>query len=114
MKNRLQWGDWNAICDKCGFKFKASELRKDWQGLMVCETDYELRHPQDFIRVRPDNPAVPWARPEGEDQFIAPACYLWDTSAYAGLGVAGCMQAGYTTPFTSVDLYNLKFLPSPA
>ena len=29
-------GAWNAICDRCGFKFKNSRLRKEWTGLMVC------------------------------------------------------------------------------
>jgi hypothetical protein len=106
-KSFLKWGDWNAICDVCGFKFKASELKKDWQGLMVCPTDYELRHPQDFLRVRPDNPSVPWSRPEGEDVFIN-VCWLWDRSAYANLGTADCMQANFT-PMTFSSLWELKY-----
>ena len=28
------------------------------------------KHPQLMIRVPPENPAVPWARPEGEDVFV--------------------------------------------
>lgn len=70
MKNTYKPGQWNALCDRCGFKFKSSELKKDWQGLMVCEKDFELRNPQDFIRVRPERVSVPWARSEGPDQFI--------------------------------------------
>jgi len=112
-KAYLDWGNWNAICDVCGFRFKASELKQDWKGLRVCQQDYELRHPQDFIRVRGDNPAVPWTRPEGEDIFVAPACYLWDQSCYTGLAVTGCAQVGWQK-FTSVELYNLKFPPLPA
>lgn len=113
-QNRLNWGDWNAICDVCGFKFKASQMKKRWDGLMVCHEDYEPRHPQDLIRVRGDRPDVPWTRPEGNDVFIGPACFLWDKSAYAGLAAAGCAQAGYTTPFNSIALYALKFPPQPA
>lgn len=104
----LKWGDWNAICDICGFRFKASELTKDWQGLMVCKQDYEQRHPQDFLRVRPDNPAVPWSRPEGADQFINPACWLWEQSAYADIGGADCMRADFT-PLTFAQMLALKF-----
>lgn len=37
---------------------------------MVCSHDYELRNPQDFIRVRPERVAPAWARPESVDVFI--------------------------------------------
>jgi hypothetical protein len=70
MRNTLILGQWNTICDRCGFKFKASELKKDWQGLMVCEKDFELRNPQDFIRIRPERISPPWVRPESTDAFI--------------------------------------------
>lgn len=29
-------GSWNANCDRCGGKYKASELRQEWTGLRVC------------------------------------------------------------------------------
>ena len=89
-------GQWNSICDRCGFKFKSAELRKDWQGLMVCEKDYETRHPQDFIKVRPEKAIPDWTRPRPEDDFQE-VCYLWDRSTFAGLGSAGCMVVGNTT-----------------
>ena len=63
----LKLGDWNAICDRCGFKFKASELKKTWDNLYVCEDDWEPRHPMDFLRGRPDDSSTPWNRPEGTD-----------------------------------------------
>jgi hypothetical protein len=63
-------GCWNALCDLCGFKFKSDELRQNWKGQMVCSSDYEMRHPQDFIRVPRDDPSTPWARPEPADVFI--------------------------------------------
>ncbi len=68
-KTYFKSGDWNAICDVCGFKFKASKLQKRWDGLMVCNQDFELRHPQDFIRPIKENISVPWTRPrsEGDD-----------------------------------------------
>jgi hypothetical protein len=64
MKNYYKPGDWNATCDRCGFKFKASELIEDWQGLRVCREDFETRHPMDFLKVYPDKVYVPWTRPD--------------------------------------------------
>lgn len=64
MRNYYKSGDWNAICDRCGFKFKASQLKEDWQGFRVCKDDFEMRHPQDFIRARVDKIYVPWVRGE--------------------------------------------------
>ena len=60
-------GQWSAICDRCGFEFKSSQLKKTWDGLMVCKNDYEVRHPQDFIRGVAEHQAVPWSRPETSD-----------------------------------------------
>ena len=70
-KTRLVLGDWNAICDSCGVKFKASQLQKQWDGLMVCKRCFEVRHPLDFVEGVPDDQSVAWARPEQEDSFIS-------------------------------------------
>lgn len=70
MRNYYVPGEWNAICEICGFQHKASELRKNWKGQRVCPKDFETRHPQDLIRPRADNPSVPWTRPEADDVFI--------------------------------------------
>lgn len=61
-------GDWNATCDVCGFKYKASDLQERWDGLMVCDEDWEERHPQDFLRESrvEDDQSVPWSRPQGD------------------------------------------------
>lgn len=61
---------YNAICDVCGFKFKASMLSKRWDGLMVCRHDYEMRHPMDFYTTRNDTHLLPWTRPEPPDVYI--------------------------------------------
>ena len=65
-------GQWNAICDRCGFKLKSSQLKKEWTNLRVCQECWEPRHPQDFVKGRADNQRVPWTRPEGEDRFPDP------------------------------------------
>lgn len=89
-------GTWNCVCDICGFEFKSDELRKNWKGLMVCRSDYETRHPQDFIRARHEDTSVPWSRPEPADIEIN-VCYLWERSAYADLAAADCSLADNNT-----------------
>lgn len=101
-------GRWSAICDVCGFRFHSNELRDRWDGLKVCEKDWEPRHPQDFLRAKKETISPPWVRPEVADTFNnAPTCFLWTESSYAGLGTAGCMKAGNTT-FTYNYLIELK------
>lgn len=68
MKSRYVPGTYNAICDQCGVKFKASDLRVRWDGAFVCSKDWEPRHPQDYVRGRVDNQRVAIARPD-EDRF---------------------------------------------
>ena len=63
-------GDWNAICDRCGAKFKASELKKTWEGLYVCDNDWEPRHSLDFLKAPHEKISIPWARPEAADVFV--------------------------------------------
>ena len=71
---------------------------------MVCEEDYELRHPMDFLRVRKEKIAVEFVRPQGTDTFIN-SCTIEGSSGIAGLAVAGCAVAGklYAPPPISMD-----------
>lgn len=64
-------GDHWKVCDVCGFRYRASETRKRWDGLMVCEADFEERHPQDFVRGRTDRQRVPDPRPVPTDVFVS-------------------------------------------
>jgi len=59
----LQLGDWNTVCYECGKKFKASMLKKHWQGYWVCPTCWEPRHPQDFVKAVQDVVTPPWVQP---------------------------------------------------
>lgn len=61
-KDYLDLGNHNAICDVCGRKFKGQELRKRWDNLMVCHSDYEERHPQDLIKGIKDRQVPPYIR----------------------------------------------------
>ena len=63
-RNRYVPGTHNVLCDCCGFKFKATELRMRWDGMFVCSKDWEPRHSQDFVRGRVDKQRVENARPD--------------------------------------------------
>lgn len=65
-------GDFWRICEECGFKKRSSETFKRWDGLWVCEADYEPRHPQDFVRGRKDRIVVPEPRPDPVPTIIGP------------------------------------------
>ena len=106
MQNWLNLGDYNCICDSCGRKFKASTMRKRWDGLLVCKEDYEPRHPQLSLKVHGDKQTVPIPRPEAADQFLE-YCSIWTSSAYADLAEAGCALAD-NTRHTYAFLLNLK------
>lgn len=56
-------GDWNVICDRCGEKLKASEVRETWDGFKVhADRCWEPRHPQDFVHGVEDDQSVPFVR----------------------------------------------------
>ena len=91
-------GDYFAYCDSCKFKFHASELRKDWKGLMKCPGCWESRHPMDFQQ--PPRPSIPlpWTRPNDETpgQFDVNDEQI-DGVVYAGLGADDDIPAGTFT-----------------
>ena len=59
-------GDWNAICDTCGAKYKASQLLLQWDNFRVCRGCWDPKHPQELQLPIPP-PAVPaWTRPNTE------------------------------------------------
>lgn len=88
-------GQWLVHCDVCGFKYHSGEVRKRWDGLMVCDKDYEQDHPQKFLRVREDRQSVPFVRKQLDDTFML-VCYLWERSPYADLAAADCATVGNT------------------
>ena len=71
-------GDFWRICDRCGGKFRQSETRKTWDGFWVCLSDWEPRHPQDFVKGKTDKQSVPEPRPEPADVFISDECAFPD------------------------------------
>lgn len=92
----LALGDWNAKCDKCGFKFKASMLKLEWDNLYVCPSCWEIRHPQDFVRGVQDVQTPPWVRPDPAPTYIL-TCLPSGIVAISGYAVSGCMICGQKT-----------------
>jgi hypothetical protein len=69
VKSRTRYvkGDYNVISDRDGGKYKRSECRKEWNGLLVHRDEWEPRHPQDFVKGVKDDMSVPDPRPGAED-----------------------------------------------
>ncbi len=104
MKNHLELGNWNALCDSCGRKFKALDLQRRWDGLMVCKEDYEIRHPSDFLRVQTEKIAVDFVRPyPEEDVFITYFCSIRETNGKADIGTADCARVEFDVPYDAYD-----------
>lgn len=92
---RTSWpGNWKVSCMVCGFWYPSSEIKKRWDGVLVCEKDYETRHPQTLIKVRGERASPSFVSKDGTDTYLD-ICYLDGSSSYAGMGTAGCMQAGF-------------------
>lgn len=61
-----------TICAYSGFRIReGDQVRRTWDGHLVLARFWEPRHPQDFVRARPDTRETPsqgMLRPE--DQFV--------------------------------------------
>jgi len=73
-KDHAVLGDSNTICIVCGFKYKSSEMQKRWDGVYVCPTDWEPRHPQELIKLPRERgvPNVPTLSPNDIYRTAAP------------------------------------------
>ena len=89
----FEGGNHWLVCDVCGFEYRHNVMKKRWDGLVVCPEDFELRHPQDFVRVKEEDvSAKGLVRPGTEDNFIEVACL--DHSAIPGEAIPGCAVPG--------------------
>lgn len=95
-------GDWWVYCDVCDKKIKASKSKHRWDGFLVCDSCFETRHPQDFVRTKNDKISVPFSRPPKDELFtnvtytVSLSCTPMTSSGNAGIGTAGCARAGIT------------------
>jgi len=88
-QDRLYMGDWNGLCQVCGMKFKASDLRRRWDGLLVCSDDYELRHPMDYFKPRLEEPGIPWTRPD----ITIDECWMWVDGVHISWEDGECIES---------------------
>jgi hypothetical protein len=44
-----------VACEVCDHVIRSNDARLTWDGLTVCPDDWEVRHPQDFVRGIPDD-----------------------------------------------------------
>lgn len=95
-------GDWNLICDVCGKKMKASHARHRWDGLIVCDEDFEHRHAQDFLRVKSDKITVPYTRPVPTDIFRYTTPWDEDNPPFLN-------QVLVTDTFSTITAYQRNF-----
>ena len=56
-----------AICDRCSFKYRHDELRKEWTSLMVCNKCYDPKPAQlEAPNVSPEGVPIENPRPDIE------------------------------------------------
>lgn len=69
---KANWpGEWKVFCAVCGFDYPSGEMQKRWDGQIVCQKDYETRHPADFFRIpRSERGAPPFVRKPPEDVYV--------------------------------------------
>lgn len=76
-------GDHLVICDRCGFKYYRSQVKKEWQGWLTCSGPgtsdcWEPRHPQDITPpYRLDRQWVEDNRPQSIDDFDTLFDEIW-------------------------------------
>lgn len=94
MKKTTWPGNWKVACHVCGFWYPSSEIKKRWDGPLVCPKDYETRHPQTLIKVRGERAFPSFVSKDASPDPETGICTIVSNSAYAGLAQAGCAQAG--------------------
>lgn len=70
-RERYIAGDWNAISDLSGQKFKRSEMRLTWDNKLVKAIgEWDPKQPQLTLRPRRDDIAVTITRTRGPDPAL--------------------------------------------
>ena len=60
-----------VVCDSCGFDIRSSDIRETWDGRLVCPSDWEPRHPQDFVRSKEEDISAKGpVRPDTDPVYI--------------------------------------------
>src|SRR5260370_7835555 len=103
-RNYFKNGEWNVFCMVCNRKIKSGQMKRRWDGLLVCPEDYEIRHPMDFLRSRQERIFVPFTSDTSFTTFNGPTypvsrfCTQEGASGTAGYAVPRCMRPGLRFP----------------
>jgi hypothetical protein len=89
-------GNWKVACQSCGFWFPSGEIRRRWDGLLVCDKDYETRHPQTLIQIRAETAVPAFVSKDANPDEYVEVCYIEDSSCYADMCTADCARADNT------------------
>src|SRR3990167_7837457 len=104
MRNdRLELGAWNITCQRCGFKYKNYQIRKEHTGLLVCHgsdtNNCWDKEPQTRFRI-PEPIRIPWSRPEAADNFIHYARWSDAIQGLEATGAVGNLSLSLSLAFT--------------
>lgn len=77
-------GSFYRTDDRTGFPQRAERTRKEWTGLIVDETVWEPRQPQDLVRGVNDIQSVIDPRPLGSNVYVGPISIQTTAAAVIG------------------------------
>lgn len=77
-------GSFWRLDDRSGFKCRAENTTKEWNGLYIRSDMSEMRQNQDFVRGVADDQRVPEPRPRQMDAFLGPLITTLTAAAAAG------------------------------
>ena len=93
----FKWGTWWAICDRCGFTYKNTQLFDERHtGLKVCSPCLDIRNPQDYARIPRTESSIPWSRPEPADLLTDEAAEAVDCDFITSIPIASVIAADLT------------------
>jgi hypothetical protein len=99
---------WYILCSTCGRKIYNTDARRTWDGRLVCQNDYEGKHP--MLSFKPREGAGEgringdFTGHEDISQSIL-VCDVYTSMGVAGYGTAGCARSG---------TYNMDLSPLPS
>lgn len=79
--------DYWMICQRTGLKFRRSEMRQEWTGEWVHKSVWNPRHPQEFVKVLPEDTSVWPVSPDiaittGETTVYFATIVSWTKNAF--------------------------------
>ena len=103
-----------AVCDSCSFVFRAEELRETWDGRWVDDDCFEVRHPQDFLRIKPEQVSVDQPLRADITTNLASGATFGTTAAVAGVAEAGRAIAGTDDGIPTATFGLVQTLTNPS